>query len=340
MRSVSIMATVPDDLYDAVVEPFKKKRKLNKLIVSLLTGYLENDYINAYAEGKLDNLQKDQMRSLEESIKQMKGSLSSLSAMRDEAEGYMSQGQREMNLSGEEKGEGVTSPGSESTLGISEDKELRRDVDDLKKQTKEIYSEVSDMKKMLLKLNDTVNATGGQLMQGRVRLIEEQTKNRTVSSSDDSSYLESLINSHEENMPTERVSHAQSEEKNVSDEDYINQLISNMDEGDSDTSQGESEKTQREEKKSVLNPVTSRKEATGEVKPKKKLSVSEILKPPTEEEETRYDPLDDDFSLIPEGMEDDEEEVDEEETAKSEEEEYEEDQEYINSLLASLKQDN
>lgn len=131
MKRTNILVEVSDGIYDNVVTPHKKAKTFSKLIATLLKGYIENEYIRAYAEDTLDDMHRASVDALDEVIGNMQQSLKNMGLYADELKETTEDG---MSYFGERVE-------SSSTSKESNNKDaLRDDVEELKVQNAEILS--------------------------------------------------------------------------------------------------------------------------------------------------------------------------------------------------------
>lgn len=129
MKKTNILVEVSDDVYSLVVEPFKKNKTFSKLIASLLQGYIEKDFIRAYADGTLEDMHKASVDALDESIQGLYSSLSTLGVYTEGLKSNMQQGIDEF--------EGY-SAGKELAKPVESNEDLRESVDEVKAQNERI----------------------------------------------------------------------------------------------------------------------------------------------------------------------------------------------------------
>lgn len=129
MKKTNILVEVSDDVYSLVVEPFKKNKTFSKLIASLLQGYIEKDFIRAYADGTLEDMHKASVDALDESIQGLYSSLSTLGVYTEGLKSNMQQGIDEF--------EGY-SDGKELSKPVESNEDLRESVDEVKAQNERI----------------------------------------------------------------------------------------------------------------------------------------------------------------------------------------------------------
>ena len=131
MKRTNILVEVSDGIYDNVVTPHKKAKTFSKLIATLLKGYIENEYIRAYAEDTLDDMHRASVDALDEVIGNMQQSLKNMGLYADELKETTEDG---MSYFGERVESSPTSKESNNKDA------LRDDVEELKVQNAEILS--------------------------------------------------------------------------------------------------------------------------------------------------------------------------------------------------------
>lgn len=85
-RKVSIMVDVDEALYTEVIEPHKKNRSFSKLILKLLEGYQQDEYVNAYGNDVVAELQAEADNAFQSSIDSMKATMINMEILKEEAE--------------------------------------------------------------------------------------------------------------------------------------------------------------------------------------------------------------------------------------------------------------
>lgn len=85
-RKVSIMVDVDEALYTEVIEPHKKNRSFSKLILKLLEGYQQDEYVNAYGNDVVAELQAEADSAFQASIDSMKATMINMEILKEEAE--------------------------------------------------------------------------------------------------------------------------------------------------------------------------------------------------------------------------------------------------------------
>lgn len=132
MKKTNILVEVGDEVYTLVVEPFKKEKSLSKLVASLLKGYIEKDFIRAYADGTLEDMHRASVDVLDETMVKFKESLSIMGIHTDALKENTQQGMEEMN--GYANGEKEV----ETPISSEESKQLRESVESVKEQNEQI----------------------------------------------------------------------------------------------------------------------------------------------------------------------------------------------------------
>ena len=85
-RKVSIMVDVDEALYTEVIEPHKKNRSFSKLILKLLEGYQQDEYVNAYGNDVVAELQAEADNAFQASIDSMRATMINMEILKEEAE--------------------------------------------------------------------------------------------------------------------------------------------------------------------------------------------------------------------------------------------------------------
>lgn len=138
-RKVSIMVDVDEALYTEVIEPHKKNRSFSKLILKLLEGYQQDEYVNAYGNDVVAELQAEADNAFQASIDSMKATMINMEILKEEAEMTSEEGIDSFNTgefrvgseSGEEAKEGL---GSERLQRIEDE------ICEMKKSNAEVMS--------------------------------------------------------------------------------------------------------------------------------------------------------------------------------------------------------
>lgn len=114
MKKTNILIEVSDDLYDNVVYPMKRQKRFSKLIVMLLKGYYENDYINAYIDGNVDVENKEGIEALDSVLKDMKSTISLMGMNTSELEQNTNEGLEMFNNASKAREKSKTSSGKDA----------------------------------------------------------------------------------------------------------------------------------------------------------------------------------------------------------------------------------
>lgn len=128
MVRTNILVEVDEKVNNLVVIPHKRAKTFSKLMASLLQGYVEDEYIRAYADGTLDDMRKASVDVLDEVLDSMTQSLSSMGVYNAEMKRSNKRGLEHFQKYSQEKEEEIKSFSSETEA------ELRGAVDELKEQ--------------------------------------------------------------------------------------------------------------------------------------------------------------------------------------------------------------
>lgn len=77
-RAVNVKIKPDEELYETVVLPNQKLRKLAPLIITLLTGYRDDPYVRRYADGELAGLDDEVQSELLRQVKEAQDELNAL----------------------------------------------------------------------------------------------------------------------------------------------------------------------------------------------------------------------------------------------------------------------
>lgn len=80
------MVDVDEALYTEVIEPHKKNRSFSKLILKLLEGFQQDEYVNAYGNDVVAELQAEADNAFQASIDSMKATMINMEILKEEAE--------------------------------------------------------------------------------------------------------------------------------------------------------------------------------------------------------------------------------------------------------------
>lgn len=138
-RKVSIMVDVDEALYTEVIEPHKKNRSFSKLILKLLEGYQQDEYVNAYGNDVVAELQAEADNAFQASIDSMKATMINMEILKEEAEITSEEGIDSFNTGEFRAGSGVeTDMGS--GLGSERLQRIEDEICEMKKSNAEVMS--------------------------------------------------------------------------------------------------------------------------------------------------------------------------------------------------------
>lgn len=138
-RKVSIMVDVDEALYTEVIEPHKKNRSFSKLILKLLEGYQQDEYVNAYGNDVVAELQAEADNAFQASIDSMKATMINMEILKGEAEMTSEEGIDSFNTGEFRAGsEAGTDAGEE--LGSERLQRIEDEICEMKKSNAEVMS--------------------------------------------------------------------------------------------------------------------------------------------------------------------------------------------------------
>lgn len=138
-RKVSIMVDVDEALYTEVIEPHKKNRSFSKLILKLLEGYQQDEYVNAYGNDVVAELQAEADNAFQSSIDSMKATMINMEILKEEAEMTSEEGIDSFNTGGFRAGSGVGIDAGEG-LGSERLQKIEDEICEMKKSNAEVMS--------------------------------------------------------------------------------------------------------------------------------------------------------------------------------------------------------
>lgn len=142
-RKVSIMVDVDEALYTEVIEPHKKNRSFSKLILKLLEGYQQDEYVNAYGNDVVAELQAEADNAFQASIDSMKATMINMEILKEEAEMTSEEGIDSFKTgefrAGSESEVG-TGAGEEEGLGSERLQRIEDEICEMKKSNAEVMS--------------------------------------------------------------------------------------------------------------------------------------------------------------------------------------------------------
>ena len=138
-RKVSIMVDVDEALYTEVIEPHKKNRSFSKLILKLLEGYQQDEYVNAYGNDVVAELQAEADSAFQASIDSMKATMINMEILKEEAEMTSEEGIDSFNK-GEFRAGSESGEGAEDGLGSERLQRIEDEICEMKKSNAEVMS--------------------------------------------------------------------------------------------------------------------------------------------------------------------------------------------------------
>ena len=149
-RKVSIMVDVDEALYTEVIEPHKKNRSFSKLILKLLEGYQQDEYVNAYGNDVVAELQAEADSAFQASIDSMKATMINMEILKEVAEMTSEEGIDSFKT-------GEFRAGSDSGVEIDIGDELGSE------RLQRIEDEICEMKKSNAEVMNALNLILGKL---------------------------------------------------------------------------------------------------------------------------------------------------------------------------------
>lgn len=138
-RKVSIMVDVDEALYTEVIEPHKKNRSFSKLILKLLEGYQQDEYVNAYGNDVVAELQAEADNAFQASIDSMKATMINMEILKEEAEMTSEEGIDSFKTGEFREGSGVE-PDMGDGLGSERLQRIEDEICEMKKSNAEVMS--------------------------------------------------------------------------------------------------------------------------------------------------------------------------------------------------------
>lgn len=133
------MVDVDEALYTEVIEPHKKNRSFSKLILKLLEGYQQDEYVNAYGNDVVAELQAEADNAFQASIDSMKATMINMEILKEEAEMTSEEGIDSFKTGEFRAGSGVeTDMGDE--LGSERLQRIEDEICEMKKSNAEVMS--------------------------------------------------------------------------------------------------------------------------------------------------------------------------------------------------------
>lgn len=138
-RKVSIMVDVDEALYTEVIEPHKKNRSFSKLILKLLEGYQQDEYVNAYGNDVVAELQAEADNAFQASIDSMKATMINMEILKEEAEMTSEEGIDSFKT-GEFRAGSESGEEAEEGLGSERLQRIEDEICEMKKSNAEVMS--------------------------------------------------------------------------------------------------------------------------------------------------------------------------------------------------------
>lgn len=138
-RKVSIMVDVDEALYTEVIEPHKKNRSFSKLILKLLEGYQQDEYVNAYGNDVVAELQAEADNAFQSSIDSMKATMINMEILKEEAEMTSDEGIDSFKT-GEFRAGSESVEKAEEGLGSERLQRIEDEICEMKKSNAEVMS--------------------------------------------------------------------------------------------------------------------------------------------------------------------------------------------------------
>lgn len=138
-RKVSIMVDVDEALYTEVIEPHKKNRSFSKLILKLLEGYQQDEYVNAYGNDVVAELQAEADNAFQASIDSMKATMINMEILKEEAEMTSEEGIDSFNT-GEFRAGSESEEEAKEGLGSERLQRIEDEICEMKKSNAEVMS--------------------------------------------------------------------------------------------------------------------------------------------------------------------------------------------------------
>lgn len=139
-KRVSVMFEVSDEVYDNLVNPFKKSKMLSKLMSTLLTGYLECQEVRDYVDVEIEGMHKASVDVVSNLMQGMQESLAAMGIYTDEAKSLSDQGKS--YFKDQQMGAKPSNPNP--NVNIS-----NQDLDDLKEQITSMKSSISELVQLI-----------------------------------------------------------------------------------------------------------------------------------------------------------------------------------------------
>ena len=177
-RKVNIMVDVSEEVYDTIVEPYKRNKKFSKLIETLLLGCMENDGVAEYVEGKFSSYYKQANHAFNGAVGSMMSSLAMVGIMADTASEMMEDGKRAVKLDDGVKV--INGPSPEKP----EDDKLEKDIEELRRENQDTREKLQEVTEILRKfMNGEFNSKKEETVAEKevaVSAVKEESPEETV----------------------------------------------------------------------------------------------------------------------------------------------------------------
>lgn len=170
MRKTNVFLEVDDRVYDAVVEPHKKAKTFAKLVASLLTGYIEDEYIRSYCDGCVEDMRKATIGDLDDALDSMASSLANIGLYTEELNMLGKKGMKTFSEASSKKSSPTPEPAPQSTKRDAEVEALNREVESMRTQNEEIRNQNTEIMAML---NRILSGQGSANTTESIKPVEE-----------------------------------------------------------------------------------------------------------------------------------------------------------------------
>ena len=144
------MIEVSEDLYNEVVEPYKKKKGFGRLVVQLLEAYRTNDSIYSYINGTMDGLENEATEELLKDLNNMAQSLNMFGVLHGQAEVVIDEGKRAFDDFSNQANEDVGKFSGASVPPRQEEAKETLTKEDVVSIVNDSISDIKDMLKELM----------------------------------------------------------------------------------------------------------------------------------------------------------------------------------------------
>lgn len=170
MKSASLLVTVPDEIYENIIEPKKREKAFASFVNTLLQAYYESPAIQSYVEGYSDNVSQQSMNSLNEAIAKAHSSLARFGLYTEELENTTAMGMEAVKTHSGEGG--FKAPSVDSTPLLEQVDSIRSELDAFKKDNKEIQNQNA----RLLEQNEQLINILGKISSGSLSIVSKAGK--------------------------------------------------------------------------------------------------------------------------------------------------------------------